>query len=135
MVTVKAEETLAGASYVAAAVEVLANVPQAPPLQLLPDIVQLTPWLLESLATVAVKFAVCPPSIVCWELGERVTETDGLAGLTVAGEVDPPRQPAKRNTPETTIPMAHFTVTCYPLQNRQAVRSITEFVPVEYLYQ
>jgi hypothetical protein len=135
MVTVNAEETLAGASYVAAAVEVLANVPQVPPLQLLPDTVQFTPWLLESLATVAVKLIACPASTVCWELGERVTETDGLAGLIVAGEVDPPPQLAKRNTPATTIPMAHFTVTCYPLQNRQAVRSIVELGSLEYLYQ
>ena len=134
-VAVKAEEMLAGASYVAETVEVLVNIPQAPPLQLLPETAQLTPWLLESLATAAVKFKVCPASIVCWEPGEIVTETDGLAGLVVTAEVDPPPQPAKRNTPATTIPMAHFTVTCYPLQNRQAVRSIAEFVPVEYIYQ
>ena len=64
-VTVSAEETPAGALYVVAVVDVLVNVPQAEPAQPLPDTLHETPWLLESLVTLAVKFTVCPWSMLC----------------------------------------------------------------------
>jgi hypothetical protein len=38
----------------------LVKVPQAAPVHAVPDIVQVTPLLLESLLTVALKFKVCP---------------------------------------------------------------------------
>ena len=46
-------------------VDVFVTVPQALPVQLLPETLQVTPWLLESLVTVAVKLTVCPWSMPC----------------------------------------------------------------------
>ena len=46
-------------------VDVFVNVPQALPLQLLPETLQVTPWLPELLVTVAVKLTVCPWSMPC----------------------------------------------------------------------
>jgi len=58
--TVKLEETGVGALYVAVVVVVLVKVPQAAPVHAVPETLQVTPVLLESFATVAVKFTVCP---------------------------------------------------------------------------
>ena len=55
-------------------VVMLLNVPQAAPLQPAPDRVQVTPWLPESLVTVAVKFCVWLTCTVA-EVGETLTET------------------------------------------------------------
>ena len=63
-VTFILDVTDAGALYVAAVAVVLLKVPQADPLQPVPDMLQLTPLLLESLVTVAVKATVCPWSMV-----------------------------------------------------------------------
>ena len=42
---------------------------------------QVTPLLLESFATVAVKATVCPWSMDIWAEGERETEIDGVMGV------------------------------------------------------
>jgi len=57
-------ETDAGAVYVTAVGALLVKVPQALPEQPEPDIVQVTPLPLESLLTEAVKFKVCPRSML-----------------------------------------------------------------------
>ena len=62
--TVKLEETGVGALYFAADAVVIVRVPQAFPLHPVPETLQVTPWLLESCATVAVKFTVCPWSML-----------------------------------------------------------------------
>ncbi|MGD0922782.1 MAG: hypothetical protein ABSA70_13595 [Terriglobia bacterium] len=62
--TVKLEETDAGALYFAVVAVVLVKVPQAAPVHAVPETLQVTPLLLESFATVAVKFTVCPWSMV-----------------------------------------------------------------------
>jgi hypothetical protein len=59
-VTVRALVTGVGALYVTEVVVTLVKVPQVLPRHADPEILQLTPWLLESLATVAVKPTVCP---------------------------------------------------------------------------
>ena len=59
-------------------VVLLLKVPHAVPLHEVPDMLQLTPLLLESLLTVAVKFRVCPASMVVWADGERETEITGF---------------------------------------------------------
>jgi hypothetical protein len=59
-VTVMFAETDAGALYVTAVAVLLVKVPQALPEQPVPDTLQVTPLLLESLLTEAVKFKVCP---------------------------------------------------------------------------
>src|SRR5208283_4397268 len=53
---------------------VLVRVPQAAPLQPIPDTLHVTPWLLMSLVTVELKFVVCPWSIVTVVLGVSATE-------------------------------------------------------------
>jgi hypothetical protein len=89
----------AGAVYVAAAplaVLVGAMVPQ-PGEQEVPFwvSVQLTPLLLESLLTVAVKVFVCPWSIVWAALGETATLIAGGGGCCTAPEpLQPPMIPA-----------------------------------------
>lgn len=59
-VTVILAETVAGALKVAAVAVVFEKVPQAVPLHDVPDMLQVTPLPLVSLATVAVKFKLCP---------------------------------------------------------------------------
>lgn len=63
-VTVSTEETVDGATYVAAVLDVFVSVPQPLPLQLIPETLQDTPLLLESLVTLAVNFTVWPWSIL-----------------------------------------------------------------------
>ena len=60
IVTVIFAVKVAGASYVAAVAVLFEKVPQAVPLQVAPDMLQVTPLPLVSLATVAVKIKVCP---------------------------------------------------------------------------
>ena len=59
-VTVIFAETVAGALKVAAVAVLFEKVPQAVPLHDVPDMLQVTPLPLVSLATVAVKFKLCP---------------------------------------------------------------------------
>ena len=59
-VTVIFAETVVGALKVAAVAVLFEKVPQAVPLHEVPDMPQVTPLLLVSLATVAVKFKLCP---------------------------------------------------------------------------
>jgi len=59
-VTVILAETVAGALKVAAVAVLFEKVPQAVPLHDVPDMLQDTPLPLVSLATVAVKFKLCP---------------------------------------------------------------------------
>jgi hypothetical protein len=59
-VTVKGVESGVGALYVAAVVVTWVKVPQVLPMHPGPEALQVTPRLLESLATVAVKLTVCP---------------------------------------------------------------------------
>ena len=61
---------------------VFVKVPHAVPAQPVPATLHVTPWLLESLATVAVKFTVCPWSMRLVVAGATVTETTP-AELTV----------------------------------------------------
>jgi hypothetical protein len=74
-------------------VVVFEKVPQAVPLHDVPDMLQLTPSPLESFATLAVKFKVCPWSMdVCVE---GVRETD----IRIAAGFSPP-QPHKKDKVE-----------------------------------
>ena len=91
---------------------VFVSVPQALPLQPLPDKVQETPWPLESLATLAVNFTVCPASRLCCVLGEMVTDGCGDAGVDKAATLEPPPQFVKRNMTTLISPAAFFTLTC-----------------------
>jgi hypothetical protein len=59
-VTVILEDTDAGALYVTAEVVLFVRVPQAVPVHVVPDTLQVTPLAPESLVTVAVRFKVCP---------------------------------------------------------------------------
>ena len=59
-------------------VVLLLKVPQAGPLHEVPDMLHVTPLLLVSLVTVAVKFKVCPASMVVWADGERETLITGF---------------------------------------------------------
>ena len=59
-VTVIFAETVVGALKVAAVAVLFEKVPQAVPLHDVPDMLQVTPLPLVSLATVAVKFKLCP---------------------------------------------------------------------------
>jgi hypothetical protein len=73
--------TIAGAVYVTATPEAVvagATVPQAVPLQPVPDTDQFTPLFPESFATVAVNVAVVLMGTVA-EVAERVTETVATA--------------------------------------------------------
>jgi hypothetical protein len=85
-VTVKFAETEAGALYVTDVGVELVRVPQAEPVQPVPETLHVTPLLLESLATVAVNCCVAP---AC---------TEAVAGATrrvIAGAAaPPPPQPA-----------------------------------------
>jgi hypothetical protein len=85
-------ETEAGVLYVAALVVWLDSVPP-------PDTPHVTPALFGSFDTVAVTLTVCPWSIVCVALGDKLT-TIG-AGL----DEEPPPQPASKET-ETTAKSA-----------------------------
>ena len=58
-------------------VVLLLKVPQAVPEHDVPDMLHVTPLLLLSLVTVAVRFTVCPESMVVWAEGERETEIAG----------------------------------------------------------
>jgi hypothetical protein len=62
-VAVKAEETDDGGLYFAVVVVEFVMVPQAAPLHAVPETFQVTPMLVGSFATVAVKFTVCPRSM------------------------------------------------------------------------
>jgi len=53
---------------------VLVRVPQAAPLQPVPDTLHVTPWLFTSLVTVELRFVVCPWSIPMVVLGVSATE-------------------------------------------------------------
>ena len=59
-------------------VVLLLKVPQVVPLHDVPDMLQVTPLLLESLVTVAVRVKVCPSSMAVWADGERETEIAGF---------------------------------------------------------
>lgn len=59
-VTVKVFATDMGALYVAVVVVTLVKVPQVAPKHPVPEALQVTPRLPESLATAAVKLTVCP---------------------------------------------------------------------------
>jgi hypothetical protein len=63
IVTVMFPEPDVGALYVTPDAVLFVRLPQALPLQPVPDMVQVTPLLLESLLTVAVKTKVCPWSM------------------------------------------------------------------------
>lgn len=78
IVTVIFAVTDAGALYIAADVVTLVNVPQALPVQLLPDMVQATPWAAVSLASVAEIPFCCPCTIVTAVPGVRETVIAGL---------------------------------------------------------
>jgi hypothetical protein len=62
--------------------------------------VQVTPLLLESFATVAVKATVCPWSIDVWVEGDMETAMAGAVGVWL---VEPP-QPNKNNMPDNIKP-------------------------------
>ena len=55
----------------------MVKVPQAEPLHPVPETLQLTPWLFKSPVSVAVKFTVCPWSIVLVPLGASETVIGG----------------------------------------------------------
>ena len=59
-VMVRLAETEVGALYVAALAVTSVKLPQPAPVQLAPEALQVTPLLVESLATAAVKFKVWP---------------------------------------------------------------------------
>jgi hypothetical protein len=104
--TVKLEETDDGALYVAADAVVFVRVPQAAPLHPVPETLQVTPLLLESLLTVAVKLTVCPTSMLAGPAGARETEIAG-------GVDDPPPQPHIRPRTEK-MRMSFFIVRLPP---------------------
>ena len=58
--TVRLDETRVGALYVVAVAVVFERIPQALPVHDVPETLQVTPLLLESFATVAVKFTFWP---------------------------------------------------------------------------
>jgi hypothetical protein len=91
--------TVAGALYVAEVVVTPVNVPQAAPVQPVPEADQVTPLLAESLDNVAVYATVCPWSIEVWEEGERETAIWGLPVVLVP----PPPQPDKSNNAGRSI--------------------------------
>lgn len=95
-VTVKEAETDVGALYVVPPVVLFVNVPHAVPVHVVPDMLQVTPLLLESFATVAVNARVCPWSMDVWAEGDRVTEIDGVLGPLLLL----PPQPHKNNNPD-----------------------------------
>jgi len=66
--------------------------PQAAPLQAGPEICQVTPWLVESLLTVAIKLAVSPASRVVWADGDKLTVMACGVGLPL-GLIPPPPPP------------------------------------------
>jgi hypothetical protein len=68
------------------------KVPHAVPLHPLPESVQVTPLLVESLVTVAAKFSVCATSMLVCAAG--VTETE------IAGGAEPPPQAFKSKNPD-----------------------------------
>ena len=131
--TLSSEETLGGALYVAAVLEAWVKLPQELPLQPVPVILQDTPFPLESLETLAVKFTVCPVSICCWMSGEMVTEICGVAVFDATGVLEPPPQLANRNTTTVRIPTAFFTVTC-PLPFSKPFVCSLAVVKAAYLY-
>jgi len=87
--TVRAEETDDGGVYVAALVVVL-KVPQAFPLQPVPETLQVTPLLLESLLRVAARLKVCDWSMVVVLEGLSATEMGDVEFVPL-----PPPQPVK----------------------------------------
>lgn len=107
-VTVRLAETDGGALNVAAPVVEFVKVPQAVPAQAVPDMLQVTPWLLESFATVAEKATVCPWSIDIEAEGVRETEIAG--GVDVLLPLELPPQPYKSNIPNKIKPNLFMTV-------------------------
>jgi hypothetical protein len=84
------------------------KVPQAVPVHAVPESVQVTPLLLESLLTVAVKLRVCPWSMFVCAAG--VTETE------MAGGAEPPPQAFKSKNPDKmdAIKMDRFITSISP---------------------
>lgn len=133
-VTVRGEATTGGALYVAAVLDVFANVPQPLPLQPLPDTLQDTPLLLESSLTLAVNFIVWPWSILSWEPGDIATESGGETVPTPPGALDPPPQLVSKNTTTAMMPVDFLTMTC-PLPFSKPFVSTLKFVKEEYSYE
>jgi hypothetical protein len=108
------------------------NVPQAFPLQPPPAMLQETPWPLGSLKTLAVNVTVCPASIDCCVAGDIATEGWGVVRLVETAPLEPPPQLVRSRIHTATRCVEYFRMTCYPLQNSQASRSIRNWAEAEY---
>jgi hypothetical protein len=97
-------ETELGAVYFTADVVAFINVPHAAPVQLVPDNVQVTPLLLESLLTVAVKVRVWPSSMLLWVEGVTETETTGAILLELPPQAQKNNNPDRNNADALMIP-------------------------------
>jgi hypothetical protein len=95
--TVESEATGVGALYVAVVAVVFVKLPQAAPEHPVPETPQVTPLLLESFVTVAVKFTLCPWSMVVVPAGARETEIAG-GGAAPPPPPPPPPQPTSATT-------------------------------------
>jgi len=119
MVMLRLAETVDGALYVAVVVVALLKAPHSVPVTPVPDALHVTPLELVSFNTMAVKFTVCPWSMLTCVAGEM--ETEIMGGAEGGGAPPPPPPPpplphAQVTTTLHTASMSFFIAASTPLE-------------------